>query len=455
MSLSVRCSLISNCFIMRSILIVEDDLTFSRILKAWFNRRQFAADTAVNGSEVRKKINENVPDVVICDLRLPGENGISILEWIKKEYPQVVVIMMTGYADIQSAVMAMKLGAYDYIPKPFNPEELFIKINEAFLPKKSNENKQNGEADSGEESYSYIKGTSEPYAKLYNHIDLVAPTPLSVLITGESGVGKEHTARLIHQKSERADGPFIAVDCGVISKELAASDFFGHIKGAFTGAITNKTGYFLRADKGTLFLDEIGNLSIDIQTQLLRVLQEKKIKPVGSEKEIDVDIRLITATNEDIDFAVNNGYFRSDLYHRISEFLINVPSLRQCKEDLPMFLDFFLKESNKYLNKNILGFTPEALDYLKNYEWLGNIRELKNIINRLTLLASGDYITADIIPQHFKTPKLEDDLFNESERKKIEDALMVSKSNLAKTAGLLNMDAKVLYNKIKFYKISI
>lgn len=441
---------------MRSILIVEDDLTFSRILKAWFARRNFLVDTAVNGSEVRKKITENVPDLVICDLKLPGENGISILEWIKKEYSHVVVIMMTGYADIQSAVMAMKLGAYDYIPKPFNPEELFIKINEAFQPKESKDKQQLGENSSElVNTYNFIKGTSDNYKKLYEYIDLVSPTKLSVLITGDSGVGKEHTARFIHQKSDRAEGPFIAVDCGVISKELAASDFFGHVKGAFTGAIGNKTGYFLRADKGTLFLDEIGNLPVDIQAQLLRVLQEKKIKPVGSEKEIDVDVRIITATNEDIDFAVNNGYFRSDLYHRISEFIIQVPSLRESKQDLKQFFDFFLKESNQYLNKNVLGFTPEALEILTNYEWPGNVRELKNIINRLTLLTSGEYISEDIIPQHFKVHQPEDNSLNEAERRKIEEALSITKNNLAKAADILNIDAKILYNKIKQYKITV
>ena len=289
----------------------------------------------------------------------------------------------------------------------------------------------------------------------YEYIDLVSPTKLSVLITGDSGVGKEHTARFIHQKSDRAEGPFIAVDCGVISKELAASDFFGHVKGAFTGAIGNKTGYFLRADKGTLFLDEIGNLPVDIQAQLLRVLQEKKIKPVGSEKEIDVDVRIITATNEDIDFAVNNGYFRSDLYHRISEFIIQVPSLRESKQDLKQFFDFFLKESNQYLNKNVLGFTPEALEILTNYEWPGNVRELKNIINRLTLLTSGEYISEDIIPQHFKVHQPEDNSLNEAERRKIEEALSITKNNLAKAADILNIDAKILYNKIKQYKITV
>ncbi|MGC3978845.1 MAG: sigma-54 dependent transcriptional regulator [Paludibacteraceae bacterium] len=440
---------------MKPILIVEDDLTFCRMLKAWFVKRKFEVDTAVNGSEVRKKMRETLFDLVICDLRLPGENGLSILEWIKKEYPQTIVIMMTGYADIQSAVMAMKLGAFDYIPKPFNPEELFIKLNEAFNQNNSTvKSKTNSSVQTSEGGNQIVIGNSALYKKLYEHAELVAPTKLSVLIGGESGVGKEHVARMIHQKSTRADGPFVAVDCGVITRELAASDFFGHVKGAFTGAITNKSGFFLNADKGTLFLDEIGNLSVDIQTQLLRALQEQRIKPVGSEKEIEIDVRIIAATNEDIVFAVNNGYFRSDLYHRISEFTIHVPSLKECKEDIPLFLNHFLGEANTSLNKEILGFTPEALDILVNYNWTGNIRELKNIINRLTLIAHGDYITADIIPEHFKS---ESNIFilqeNEEEKMKIVDALRITKNNLSKTAEILNTDTKILYNKIKLYKI--
>lgn len=437
---------------MKSILIVEDDLTFSRILKAWFARRSFDVDTAENGSQVRKKIGESTPDVVICDLKLPGENGISILEWIKKEYPSIVVIMMTGYADIQSAVMAMKLGAYDYIPKPFNPEELFIKINEAFEPKETKKTQTDVHL---EVESKYIKGTSEKYQKLYEMMNLVAPTKLSVLINGESGVGKEHIAREIHEKSEFASGPFLAVDCGVISKELAASEFFGHVKGAFTGAIGNKNGYFVQANKGTLFLDEIGNLSVDIQMQLLRVIQDKKVKPVGSEKEIEVDVRIITATNEDIDFAVNNGYFRSDLYHRISEFILQVPELRECKEDIPSFLNHFLKESNQYLNKNILGFTPNAVEVLTNYDWHGNIRELKNIINRLTLIATSDYIDSDIIPEHFKEkPKAMKLLVDDEEKERIENAMKIARNNLSKAADILDMDTKILHNKIRLYKIS-
>lgn len=442
---------------MKSILIIEDDLTFSRILKAWFVRRDFSVETVVNGSETRKKIKENTPEVVICDLRLPGESGLSILEWIKAEYPKLTVIMMTGFADIQSAVKAMKLGAFDYIPKPFNPEELFRKINEAFHVKEERDKQiANGTSVIDSEYNSkYVRGISAVYENLYEFVNLVAPTKLAVMINGESGVGKEHIARLMHDKSSVACGPFVAVDCGVLSKELAASDFFGHVKGAFTGAVSNKTGYFVQADKGTLFLDEIGNLPVDIQMQLLRVLQEKKVKPVGSEKEIEVDIRLITATNEDIDFAVSNGYFRNDLYHRISEFIIHVPSLRECREDIPTFLYHFLKESNQFLNKNVESFTPEAIEIFCNYDWPGNIREVKNIINRLTLIATSDKIDTDIVPEHFKLPKSENNLdISNEETVRIKEALRIAKNNLSKAADILEIDPKILHNKIKVYKIS-
>ncbi len=386
---------------MNSILIIEDDLTFSKILRAWFKRRAFESDSAATGVEARKKIVSSRPDVVICDLKLPGEDGISILSWIKQEYPQTIVIMMTGYADIQTAVTAMKLGAYDYIPKPFNPEELLIKINEAFST--ANARGNHNHADNSSSALSFIRGEGALYQELYKHIELVAPTPLSVLITGESGVGKEHTARMIHAQSERADGPFIAVDCGVLSKELAASDFFGHVKGSFTGAIANKTGFFQSADKGTIFLDEIGNLPLDIQTQLLRALQEKKIKPVGTEKEIDVDVRVISATNEDIDMAIQNGTFRSDLYHRVAEFSVYVPSIRENRNETEQYLNFFLEESNKLMNKAVKNFSPEALEILCGYNWPGNFREMKNIVNRLVLLTTGETINAAIIPAHFKT----------------------------------------------------
>lgn len=440
----------------KSILIVEDDLTFGKMLQAWFVKKGYEVRTAAKVSEAKKRVNEAVPDAVICDLRLPDNDGISLLAWIKSKFPEVVVIMMTGYADIQSAVSAIKLGAFDYISKPFNPEELFTKINEAFAEEETDEVEEAKEIKANPRS-AFVQGTTEDYKRLYEHVDLVAPTNLAVLIKGESGVGKEHIARMIHDKSNVASGPFVAVDCGVLSKDLAASDLFGHVKGSFTGALNDKTGSFASANKGTLFLDEIGNLPIDVQIQLLRALQEKKVKPVGSEKEIKVDVRVITATNEDIEFAVNNGYFRSDLFHRICEFVLEIPSLRESRSDIPLFLDHFLRIANKNLHKKIQGFTPEALEILTSYDWPGNIRELKNVVNRLILVESGKMITVGSIPEHFKVKKVisEEELtHSQEEKERIVDALRITKNNVIKTAALLNIDTKKLYLKMKFYNIN-
>ncbi len=439
---------------MDSILIIEDDLTLSLMLKTWLSKKNFAVTTALNVADSKKKIADSQPEIILLDLRLPDENGISLLKWVKEKYPSIIVIMMTGYADIGSAVESIKSGAYDYVAKPLNPEELYKKITGAIAQREL------GVAEERQPIFpdEYVKGHSLEYQRLYEYVDLVAPTRLSVLIRGASGVGKEHVARLIHDKSERASGPFVAVDCGVLSKELSASEFFGHIKGAFTGAINNKIGYFQTSNGGTLFLDEIGNLSMDIQIQLLRVLQEKKIKQVGGEKEIPVDVRVIAATNEEIDFSSPNTSFRLDLYHRVSEFVLYVPSLSECREDISLYAHHFLEISNWDLKKQIIGFTPDALDYLANYSWPGNIRELKNIINRLTLIAPGPYITSEIIPDYIKEKSSGEKSFSTkqvNEKERIEEALRYSNNNKSKAAALLNIDRKTLYNKLKLYEIDV
>ena len=291
---------------------------------------------------------------------------------------------------------------------------------------------------------------------------MVAPTRLAVLIRGESGVGKEHIAQLIHEKSDRAKGPFIPVDCGVLSKELAASEFFGHVKGSFTGAISNKIGHFLEADGGTLFLDEIGNLPTGIQMQLLRALQEKKIKPVGSNNEIPVDVRIVSATNEDLDKSLDEGTFRLDLYHRINEFTIHIPSLQECKSDIELFAHHFLNISNDNLNKNIIGFTPETMSMMKDYSWPGNLRELKNVVNRMVLIAPGNHITADLLPPNVfhgskqaivPMDKNNLSLKNNNEKECIEEALRQARNNKSKAAVLLDVDRKTLYTKMKQYGI--
>ncbi|MCC8146853.1 MAG: sigma-54 dependent transcriptional regulator, partial [Bacteroidales bacterium] len=330
---------------MKKILILDDDITFSLMLKTWLTKKDFIVHTAISVASAKKEVEQSRPDLIISDIRLPDDNGISFLKWTKEEYPDIAFIMMTGYADLQHAVEAIRSGAYEYIAKPINPEELLKKINAAFdfIPKDKPVQARKGKIKVDNED-AFVRGRSVEYQKVYEYIDLVAPTHLSVFIKGESGVGKEHIARMIHEKSRRAHEPFVPVDCGVMNKELSASEFFGHVKGSFTGAISNKKGHFVEANNGTLFLDEIGNLSLDIQMQLLRVLQEKKVKPVGATKEIEVDVRIVVATNEDMEQSVATGKFRRDLYHRLNEFMITIPNLAECKEDIPHLYRAFPEE---------------------------------------------------------------------------------------------------------------
>jgi len=450
---------------MKNILIVEDDLTLSLMLKTWLTKKGFEVRTVLNVADAKREATAAMPDLVLSDLRLPDDSGISFLKWVKEINENVIFIMMTGYAEIQTAVESIKLGAFDYIAKPLNPEELLKKIEQVSKKQIDDKQQKSKTKETKEESSDFIVGKSPEYKRLYEYVDLVAPTKLAVLIRGESGSGKEHIAQLIHGKSERAKGPFVPVDCGVLSKELAASEFFGHVKGSFTGAINNKTGHFLEANGGTLFLDEIGNLPTDIQIQLLRVLQEKKIKPVGSNNEIPVDVRIVSATNEDLDSALNGGTFRLDLYHRIDEFTIQMPSLQECKDDIELFAHHFLNISNRDLNKNVIGFTPETMDMLKNYSWPGNIRELRNIINRMVLIAQESHITPNLLPPYvlneFTSKQTTENVLEKSnlslkninEKERIEEALRQAKNNKSKAADLLDIDRKTLYTKMKQYNI--
>jgi two-component system response regulator HydG len=387
-----------------NILILDDDITLGLMLKTWLTKKEYTVQTAISVSAAKKEIEQFHPDLIISDLRLPDNNGLSFLKWAKATYPEIVFIMMTSYADIQTAVESIRSGAYDYVAKPINPEELHKKITAAFsISQKETKNVKKPKGETENKEPDYIKGLSLEYNKVYSYVDLVAPTNLAVFIEGDSGVGKEHIARMVHAKSKRSGAPFIPVDCGVMNKELSASDFFGHVKGSFTGAISNKKGHFEEANGGTLFLDEIGNLSSEVQMQLLRVLQEKKIKPVGANKELDVDVRIVVATNDDMEQAVANGKFRRDLYHRVNEFHIKVPTLKECEDDILLFAHHFLAKANREMDKNVIGFDEETLHCLKNYDWPGNIRELRNIIFRLVLIAPSDTITRDLLPDNLLT----------------------------------------------------
>lgn len=431
-------------------LLIEDDITFCLMLKTWLKKKGIQTESASTISSAKNMIERNSYDLILSDLRLPDGSGMDVLEWTHSKKKEIPFIMLTGYADIQTAVDSIKKGAFDYIPKPINPDILLEKIQEALSSKKETEVPV---------SINYIKGNSALSKKLYEYVDIVAPTEMSILITGESGTGKEHIANLIHSKSARKSAPFIAVDCGTIPKELAASEFFGHTKGSFTGAIENKTGYFAMANGGTLFLDEIANLSSETQMQLLRALQEKKIRPVGSNDDIRVDVRIIAATNENLSETVGVK-FRDDLYHRLNEFSIQVPSLRERDEDIALFSNYFLNEGNQEFKKEVIGFTDEAMEIIQKYHWPGNLREMKNVIKRSVLLTTEQYISADILPQELKNKKSEEINSNalhdeEFEKSQILKALEMCNNNKSQAALLLKIDRKTLYNKMKLYNMNL
>ena len=438
---------------MLSILIVEDDITFSLMLTTWLGKKGFVVRSSSSVSDAKRRLGEEAFDLVISDLRLPDSDGIDLLKWLKSTHPSLPLIMMTSYAEIQTAVQAMKLGAADYIAKPLNPDELLGKIKELVHV----EEKAPARVPVSSAPDLYIEGQSQAARQLYEHVRLVAPTDMSVLVTGASGTGKEYIARRIHEQSNRSKAPFVAVDCGAIPKELAASEFFGHVKGSFTGAIENKTGAFVAAQGGTIFLDEIGNLTYEVLVQLLRALQERKVKPIGSNQEIAINVRLISATNENLRQAIEKGDFREDLYHRINEFTIRIPDLKERKEDLLLFANHFLDLANSELQKDIIGFDNDTMQLFQSYSWPGNLRQMKNVIKYATLLATGRYITRKELPEEL-TENLSShtniQLKNvEHERDLIRKALQECGNNKTRAAQLLGIDRKTLYNKLKIYQL--
>ncbi len=465
---------------MEKILIVEDDIAFGTMIQTWLRKKGFEVEktTSVKAAIQAWEKVENGFDLVLSDLRLPDHDGIFLLQWMRKHGVQVPFIVMTSYAEIQNVVLAMKSGATDYVAKPFHPDILLEKIKEAIKNHNTSsqsekkiddrepiENKEsiekkklsnNTESAGNIDVPKYLEGESEASRKLYSFVSLVAPTPMSVLILGASGTGKEYVARRIHELSQRAGKPFFALDCGAIPKDVAASEFFGHSKGAFTGADQDKKGAFEIANGGTLFLDEMGNLNYEVQVQLLRALQERKIRPLGSNKEIDIDIRLVCATNENLAQRVAEGNFREDLYHRINEFTIYMPELKDRGADLFLFADLFIKHANKELNRNVKGLDGKAKERIASYNWPGNLRELNNVMKRATLLATGRYIGVTELEQSMAhiQPQAPTTLHDEeTELQRIEAALKAAGGNKSKAAQLLAVDRKTLYNKMKKYGI--
>lgn len=462
---------------MDSILIVDDDVTYGMMLQTWLTKKGFAVRSATSVARAIKLIEAEAPRLILSDLRMPNRDGMDLLKWLTARTPSVPLIMMTGYGDIASAVEAIKMGAKDYVTKPVQPDVLLAKIAEALhgasaesaVPASSSTFSASQPASSTSQSASsvpaeptHLEGESEVARRLYSNVRLVAPTNLSVLINGASGTGKEYVAHRIHSLSPRAGKPFIAMDCGAIPKDLAASEFFGHVKGAFTGALTDKTGAFLEANGGTLFLDEIGNLSYEIQVQLLRALQERKVRPVGSTKEIQVDVRLVSATNENLEEAIARGTFREDLYHRLNEFTLRMPLLHERGEDVVLFAQFFLRQANQEFSKQLKGFDREALKLIQGYAWPGNLRQMKNIVRRAALLAQGHTVDVDALSELVELQAREAQQagaartqalmsMNEMERQQIIEALRQTGNHKSRAAQLLGIDRKTLYNKMKEY----
>ena len=451
---------------MPHILIVEDDIAFGTMLQTWLRKKGFEVDKATSvGAAVKLLSPNDGVDLVLSDLRLPDHDGLRLLAWMHEHNIYAPFIVMTNYAEVQNAVLAMKSGAADYIAKPVQPDILLQKINDALdqnaqqvnpTPKTQNSKlkTQNSKlkTQNPETAPRYIEGKSEASRQLYSYVELVAPTPMSVLILGASGTGKEYVAHRIHDLSPRHDRPFFALDCGAIPRDVAASEFFGHKKGSFTGADTDKRGAFEAANGGTLFLDEVGNLSYDVQVQLLRALQERRIRPVGGTEEIPIDIRLVCATNENLADAVSEGRFREDLYHRINEFTIYMPKLSERGTDLFLFADLFMRHANEELNRSVEGFDSAAAELLASHSWPGNLRELNNVVKRAVLLTRGNLITPTELTLAMgpTQPTPVTALYDEdSERSRIVAALQQTNGNKAKAARLLGIDRKTIYNKME------
>ena len=467
----------------KRVLIIDDDMDMCTLLSRFLTRNGYETDVAYSGQKGIAKFEEENFDAVLCDFRLGNMDGKEVMLAIKKIKPETIVLIITGYSDIKTAIDVIKQGAFDYITKPLIPDEVISVLNKALnestesSPVKNNSSTKGKTSQGKSPKQDFLIGEAPATKDLYRQIEIVAPTNYSIILYGESGTGKEVIAKTIHHLSSRKDKPFVAMDCGTLSKELAGSELFGHVKGAFTGALADKEGHFELANGGTLFLDEVGNLSIDIQAALLRVIQERKFKRVGGNKEMDVDVRIIVASNENLQDAYQKGKFREDLYHRFNEFSINLPPLRNRKPDIPPFAEFFLQRTNDELEKNVSGFEPQVIEMFMNYSWPGNLREFRNVVRRAVLLTQGDLISEKTLPweitnvnpltatpepvttkdQATTTITLKKDIglkgaASKAEYETIMNVLKEVKFNKKKAAEVLNIDRKTLYNKLKSYE---
>lgn len=446
------------------ILIIDDDTYICKLLDNFLAKSGYETDTAFSGSSASKKIQQNSYDLVLSDYRLPDRDGFHILEQVRSKNTQVPVIIMTAYKELETAIRLIKAGAHDYITKPLIPEEVLGLVNEALQEEQPLETSLSFEQD-------FIRGKSKKFRETLGHVEIVSPVDMTVIIEGETGAGKEYVARAIHYNSDRSKGPFVAIDCGALPKGVVNSELFGHVKGSFTGAIHDKKGLFEQASGGTLFLDEISNLDVENQMKLLRVLQEKTVTRIGDSKAVRVDLRLIVASNEDLLAEVQQGRIREDLYHRLNEFKIKVPPLREREEDILLFADAFIREASKRFGKEVTGYDGSVKNVLLKYNWPGNVRELKNVVTRATLLARGNTLTMDLIPDEVKARQAIQELGDpvalkagqvtdlkdasiRAEKEAIIQALVRAQYNKSEAARILKIDRKTLYNKIKQFDIS-
>jgi len=464
---------------METILIVDDNADLRFNLSTVLKDEGYVPIAAEDGKRALKVVEKNPPNLVLLDIRFPGMDGMKVLEKMKKLDKDLIIIMLTAYGDVKDAVKAMKLGAFDYISKPFNNEELILIIERALKTQRLSREVETLRTRLGEKTgIKEIAGQSPQIKQVLSQVKAIAPTDMTVIIKGESGTGKELIAQMIHQKSLRKDKPFVAVDCATLPETLVESELFGYEKGAFTGADACKIGKFEAAEKGTVFLDEIGNLTTQIQVKLLRVLQERKIERLGGQNPIEVDVRIISATNRDLDKAVRDGELREDLYHRVNVFEIVLPPLREREDDIVLLSRYFLDKFSKELNKSIKGFSDEVIELFKYYSWPGNVRELENTVKSAIVLAK-DRILPVHLPYHFHKKveigkrdgdsafsnlKREPDRMPLKEAKRnmttdlekhfIEKTLADTNWNKKKAAKVLDIDYKSLFRKIKKYGIN-
>ncbi|MBL0127624.1 MAG: sigma-54-dependent Fis family transcriptional regulator [Flavobacteriales bacterium] len=453
----------------KRLLVIDDDTDICALLARLLTSKGYEVATAGRGSTAMELLTMQPFDLVLCDHRLPDTDSMQLLGKIKQLDPSIAFIVITGYSDVRIAVELIRRGAFDYVVKPLFPDEIVLRVEEALALKNGSPGNTTPAPMAGKNAY--VSGTGPHAVLIAEHIALVAPTSMSVLITGETGTGKEYVARAIHSGSTRAKMPFVAVDCGALPQDLAGSELFGHVKGAFTGSIADKKGSFELAQGGTLFLDEVGNLSYENQVRLLRVLQEHTIKRIGGEKEIAVDARIIAATHENLEKAVEQGRFREDLFHRIHEFTITLLPLRKRPQDIPLFAEHFRSLAEHQLNKTVTGFDAPAMERMVRHTWPGNLRELNNVVKRAVLLTKGPTIGLENLP----TPIISGSAAMETalgttvepgseglrqasdlaEKRAIIEALERSRFNKTKAAEALNIDRKTLYNKLKVLGIDL